>query len=66
MAPRDAGSRVVLTLEVDDVDEAVRSCIEGGLSKGAHGPTVGIRTANPRSDGYILEIARKIDTSGRP
>jgi uncharacterized glyoxalase superfamily protein PhnB len=62
MAPRDAGSRVVLTLGVDDVD---RLCADLGargvqLLNGPMDRPWGIRTASFRDpDGYVWEIAHK-------
>jgi len=69
MAPRDSGSRVVFTLEVDDVDEACAELASSGIEllNGPMDRPWGIRTASIRDpDGYIWEIARKIDTSGGP
>jgi lactoylglutathione lyase len=63
MAPRDAGSRVLFTLGVDDVD---RTCAALGalgvdLLNGPIDRPWGIRTASFRDpDGYIWEIAHKI------
>jgi lactoylglutathione lyase len=63
MAPRDAGSRVVFTLGVEDVD---RTCAELGtlgvdLLNGPIDRPWGIRTASFRDpDGYVWEIAHKI------
>ena len=67
MAPRDAGSRTVFTLEVDDVDEACAELTSRGveLLNGPMDRPWGIRTASIRDpDGYIWEVARKIDTPG--
>ena len=63
MAPRDAGSRVVFTLGVDDVD---RMCADLGsrgveLLNGPMDRPWGVRTASFRDpDGYVWEIAHKI------
>ena len=63
MAPRDAGSRVMFTLGVDDVD---RVCADLGargveLLNGPMDRPWGIRTASFRDpDGYVWEIAHKI------
>ena len=63
MAPRDAGSRVVFTLGVEDVD---RTCAELGalgvaLLNGPIDRPWGVRTASFRDpDGYVWEIAHKI------
>jgi lactoylglutathione lyase len=63
MAPRDAGSRVVFTLGVDDVD---RMCADLGsrgveLLNGPMDRPWGVRTASfPDPDGYVWEIAHKI------
>jgi catechol 2,3-dioxygenase-like lactoylglutathione lyase family enzyme len=69
MAPRDAGSRLVFTLEVDDVDQACAELASRGveLLNGPMDRPWGIRTASISDpDGYIWEVARKIDTSGQP
>jgi catechol 2,3-dioxygenase-like lactoylglutathione lyase family enzyme len=69
MAPRDAGSRTVFTLEVDDVDQACAELASRGveLLNGPMDRPWGIRTASIRDpDGYIWEVARKIDRSGQP
>jgi catechol 2,3-dioxygenase-like lactoylglutathione lyase family enzyme len=64
MAPRDAGSRVVFTLEVDDVDEMCADLASRGIEL-LNGPIDrpwGVRTASFRDpDGYIWEVAHKID-----
>ena len=63
MASRDAGSRVVFTLGVDDVD---RMCADLGsrgveLLNGPMDRPWGVRTASFRDpDGYVWEIAHKI------
>jgi len=63
MAPRDAGSRVVFTLGVDDVD---RKCADLGsrgveLLNGPMDRPWGVRTASFRDpDGYVWEIAHEI------
>jgi catechol 2,3-dioxygenase-like lactoylglutathione lyase family enzyme len=67
MAPGDSGSRVVFTLEVDDVDQMCRDLVSRGIEllNGPMDRPWGIRTASVRDpDGYIWEIARKIETDG--
>ena len=69
MASRDAGSRLVFTLEVDDVDQACAELASRGveLLNGPMDRPWGIRTASISDpDGYIWEVARKIDTSRQP
>jgi catechol 2,3-dioxygenase-like lactoylglutathione lyase family enzyme len=65
LASRDSGSRVVFTLEVDDVDQTCSDLESRGveLLNGPMDRPWGIRTASVRDpDGYIWEIGRKIDT----
>jgi catechol 2,3-dioxygenase-like lactoylglutathione lyase family enzyme len=69
MASREAGSPLVFTLEVDDVDQACAELASRGveLLNGPLDRPWGIRTASIRDpDGYIWEVARKIDRSGQP
>ena len=63
-APRDAGSGVVFTLEVDDVDAMAAELERRGATilNGPMDRPWGIRTASfADPDGHIWEIARKID-----
>ena len=63
LAPRDAGSRVVFTLEVDDVDEMCEDLASHGIEllNGPMDRPWGVRTASFRDpDGYIWEVAHKI------
>jgi catechol 2,3-dioxygenase-like lactoylglutathione lyase family enzyme len=63
MAPRDAGSRVMFTLGVDDVDRMCEDLGSRGveLLNGPMDRPWGIRTASFRDpDGHVWEIAHKI------
>jgi lactoylglutathione lyase len=63
-APRTAGSGVVFTVEVDDVDAMAAQLADRGIEilNGPIDRPWGIRTASFRDpDGHIWEIARKID-----
>src|SRR5262245_55626179 len=63
-APRGAGSGVVLTLPVDDVDAMATELERRGVTilNGPMDRPWGIRTASfADPDGHIWEIARKID-----
>ena len=69
MAPRDAGSRVVLHPRGRRRGRGLCKLTSSGveLLNGPMDRPWGIRTASIRDpDGYIWEVARKIDTSGRP
>ena len=63
-APRTAGSGVVFTVQVDDVDAMAAQVADRGIEI-LNGPVDrpwGIRTASFRDpDGHIWEIARKIE-----
>ena len=63
VASGEAGSRVLFTLAVEDVDRIVMDLRARGVEP-LNGPTDrpwGVRTASIRDpDGYILEIAHKI------
>jgi catechol 2,3-dioxygenase-like lactoylglutathione lyase family enzyme len=62
-APREAGSGVVLTVAVDDVDAMARDLVGRGvpLLNGPMDRPWGIRTASfSDPDGHIWELARKI------
>ena len=63
VAPGEAGSRVVFTLAVEDVDRMVTHLRARGveLLNGPMDRPWGVRTASIRDpDGYVWEIAHKI------
>jgi len=65
VAPSEAGSRVVFTLAVEDVDRMVTDLRARGveLLNGPIDRPWGVRTASIRDpDGYIWEIAHKISS----
>jgi catechol 2,3-dioxygenase-like lactoylglutathione lyase family enzyme len=68
VAPSDAGSRVVFTLAVDDVDRMCTDLRARGvelLNRPMDRPW-GVRTASFRDpDGYIWEVAHKIEERER-
>jgi catechol 2,3-dioxygenase-like lactoylglutathione lyase family enzyme len=66
MAPSDAGSRVVFTLAVDDVDRMCAELAARGveLLNGPMDRPWGVRTASFRDpDGYVWELAHKNATA---